>query len=46
MADPTPFHPAAPFAIGMALAAAWLFLFPALSRLCLAADALIDWISQ
>lgn len=42
MADRPSFHPAAPFLIGMASAALWITLFPALAWLLPMADALID----
>lgn len=40
------FSPAAPFAIGVTLAALWLSLFPALSWLLPRTDALISRIMQ
>ncbi|MBJ7442859.1 MAG: hypothetical protein JHD32_00805 [Sphingobium sp.] len=44
MAEPTSFHPAAPFVIGLVTAVLWIILFPALAWLLPMADALIDWI--
>jgi len=37
-----PIHPAALHAISLIGAASWLFVFPALSRLCVLTDALLS----